>query len=66
MFPHENAFSRRSIYLQDVWTKIRAQQSAHKAQAEVCKEPTEARKLTLPEGTSLKQLLILILTLMLP
>ena len=66
MFPHESAFLRSSIYLQDVWTKICAQQSAHKAQAEVCKEPTEARKLTLPEGTSLKRLLLLTLTHRLP
>ena len=66
MFPHESAFSRCSIYLQDVWTKIRAQQPACKAQAEVCKESTEARQLTLTEVTSLQRLLILTLTLMLP
>ena len=52
MLSHESTFSRHTIYLQDVWTKIRAQQSAQKTQAEVCKEPTEARRLTLPEGTS--------------
>ena len=52
MLSHESAFSRCTIYLQDVRTKIRAQQSARKAQAKVYKEPTEARQLTLPEGTS--------------
>ena len=49
-----------------MWTKIRAQQPVCKAQAEVCKECTEARRLTLPEVTSLQRCLILTLTLMLP